>query len=82
MSVGTVDAQLSKIKRRKSVVTVSFLTASLLGKLFSNMLLLFVGIQPIQAQQLMLTWAIFTVYNTVKIVKIVTTVHKITARSQ
>ena len=31
MSVGTVDAQLSKSKRGKSVVTVPFLTASLWG---------------------------------------------------
>ena len=32
-----VDARLSKDKRGKSVVTVPFLTASLLGKLFSDM---------------------------------------------
>ena len=32
-----VDARLSGNKRGKSVVTVPFLTASLLGKLFSDM---------------------------------------------
>ena len=37
MSVGTVDARLSKNKRGKSVVTVAFLTVSLLGHLFSDM---------------------------------------------
>ena len=37
MSIGTVDARLSRNKRGKSVVTVPFLTASLLGKLFSDM---------------------------------------------
>ena len=31
MSVGAVDARLSKSKRGKNVVTVPFLTASLLG---------------------------------------------------
>ena len=37
LSVGMDDAQLSKNKRRKSVVTVPFLTPLLLGKLFSDM---------------------------------------------
>ena len=41
--------------------------------------LLFVGIQPIQAQQLMQTWAIYTVC--IKTQLKVTTVHKITALS-
>ena len=37
MSVGKLDAWLSKNKRGKSVVTVPSLTALLLGKLFSDM---------------------------------------------
>ena len=37
MSVETVDARPSKNKSGKSVVTVPFLTSSLLGQLFSNM---------------------------------------------
>ena len=34
MPVGTIDVRLSKNKRGKNVVTVPFLTASLLGQLF------------------------------------------------
>ena len=37
LSIVVVDAWLSGNKRGKSVVTVPFLTASLLGKLFSDM---------------------------------------------
>ena len=37
MSVRTVDARLSRNKRGESVVTVPFLTASLSGKLFRDM---------------------------------------------
>ena len=37
MSVGRVDAWLSKNKRGRSVVTVPFLNASLLSQLFSDM---------------------------------------------
>ena len=37
MSVGTVDARLSKNKNEKSVVTAPFLTTWLLGKLLSDM---------------------------------------------
>ena len=31
MSIGTVDARLSEVKRGRSIVRVPFLTASLLG---------------------------------------------------
>ena len=37
MSVGTVDARLSEIKSGRSVVRVQFLTASLWGQPFSDM---------------------------------------------